>query len=74
MSVDDESGRKWMEELLNQPYCFWTGLPPCPRCGTDHGDPEATPEWDKAIRAWRKEALAARDRGEPLPPPPELPR
>lgn len=72
--MDDESGRMWLEELLNQPYCFWGGLPPCPNCGSSHGDPEATPEWDQELRAWREEALKRKAAGDPLPPFPEKPR
>jgi hypothetical protein len=31
--------------------CLWFGLPPCPLCGGDHGDPVAPPGRDAELRA-----------------------
>ena len=44
-----------MLELLNVPFCFWSGLPPCPKCKGNHGDPSCSAEEDNE----RREALAA---------------
>lgn len=67
----DDKGQEWLEQLLDRPFCFWTGLPPCPKCGSDHGDPKATPEWDKALRDWLVAATDAANRNEEAPPFPE---
>ncbi len=32
-------------------FCFWDGLPPCPKCGEDHGDANATRRQDAERRA-----------------------
>ena len=39
-----------LDLLRNAQCCFWFGLPPCPKCGTDHGDPAATAEYDRQLR------------------------
>lgn len=38
-------------EILNARCCFWFGLPPCPKCGEDHGDPACVPEIDAEYRS-----------------------
>ena len=38
--------------------CFWFGLPPCPRCGSDHGDPKATADYDDFARACIRSTVA----------------
>lgn len=40
-----------LRELLNAEFCFWSGLPPCPKCGGDHGDPACAPEVDAEYRS-----------------------
>lgn len=39
-----------MAALGNVSFCFWDGLPPCPTCRANHGDPACTPEHDRALR------------------------
>lgn len=48
--TDDETD-ELDEAILNAPCCFWFGLPPCPKCKGDHGDPKCTPEHDANLRA-----------------------
>lgn len=43
-----------LEDLLKVQVCSWFGLPPCPRCGKDHGDSEATSEQDAEYRRLSK--------------------
>lgn len=31
--------------------CLWFGMPPCPLCNGDHGDPNCSPAKDAAERA-----------------------
>lgn len=38
--------------LENAECCLWFGLPLCPHCGGDHGDPKCSPENDAQFRAW----------------------
>jgi hypothetical protein len=42
--------------------CLWFGLPPCPFCGGNHGDPKATPERDRDLMRGALVALVARVR------------
>jgi hypothetical protein len=37
----------------NVTVCFWFGRPPCMRCGSDHGDEDASDELDAL---WRESA------------------
>lgn len=30
--------------------CLWFGLPPCPKCGTDHGNPNCDANQDHYLR------------------------
>lgn len=52
----------FIEELLDlieksgRKPCFWFGLPPCPKCKRDHGDPKCAIEKDKEIRKLIKDA------------------
>ena len=54
MKVEDLLKRMTREELEavlgKLPFCFWDGLPPCPKCGGDHGDFSATLEKDADYR------------------------
>lgn len=38
------------QAIGNAPVCMWTGLPPCPKCDGDHGDPACHPSDDKVKR------------------------
>jgi hypothetical protein len=47
MSID----RDLLNILNSARVCLWFGLPPCPLCGGDHGDPKCSPSKDAAERA-----------------------
>ena len=41
---------KSIDDILNAPFCFWIGLPPCPKCRQNHGDKQCDTETDKLFR------------------------
>ena len=55
---------------MEAPACFWFGRPPCPRCGKEHGDPEASDDKDLLLRMLYEKCVelgtAKRERDEAL--------